>query len=300
MFCPACEKVFPPQEVLRQASAVDSAPPHQASDAEAFTPTTPARSAAAPDRTAFTPEPMSRERPLATGGGPPALPPRLDRNIDRRLEDPLVKPPSGAGLARAAQILLGIVILGDLAQVGLNALGLHDRRMVAFVLAGEFVRFFVTIPSAIVFMLWFCTAYTNLRQLGIEGQTYSPGWAIGYFFIPFLNLVRPYEIAQEIWKGSDPTPQHPEDDQEWKRRPRAGVILAWWLLWLLSNVVNNIQIRVFEASSHRSAEIDVGFTLGIIAHLLSFVAGLLLIRIIGEIVRRQSESWRLIEDQLEG
>ena len=30
------------------------------------------------------------------------------------------------------------------------------------------------------------------------------GWAIGPWFVPILNLFRPWQIAVETWEGSDP------------------------------------------------------------------------------------------------
>jgi len=57
----------------------------------------------------------------------------------------------------------------------------------------------------VAFIMWFYRAYSNLPRLGVTGGLrFGPGWAIGAWFVPFLNLVRPKAIANDIWKGSDP------------------------------------------------------------------------------------------------
>ena len=39
--------------------------------------------------------------------------------------------------------------------------------------------------------------------LGANNLKYTPKWAVGCFFVPFLNLVMPYQVVREIWKASN-------------------------------------------------------------------------------------------------
>src|SRR5690349_16122694 len=39
--------------------------------------------------------------------------------------------------------------------------------------------------TLIPFLIWVHQTYRNLSALGAQDLTYSPGWAVGYFFIPF-------------------------------------------------------------------------------------------------------------------
>jgi hypothetical protein len=56
----------------------------------------------------------------------------------------------------------------------------------------------------------FRRAYRNLPALGAESPRFSSGWAVGAWFVPFLNLVRPKQIMDDIWRASDPAlPAHP-------------------------------------------------------------------------------------------
>ena len=40
--------------------------------------------------------------------------------------------------------------------------------------------------------------------LDYHDQRFSPGWSVGWWFIPALNLLRPYQVIKEIWRGSYP------------------------------------------------------------------------------------------------
>ena len=48
------------------------------------------------------------------------------------------------------------------------------------------------------FLVWFHRAYTNLHSLGMEPLRLRAGWAVGGWFVPILNLVRPKQIMSDI------------------------------------------------------------------------------------------------------
>ena len=50
----------------------------------------------------------------------------------------------------------------------------------------------------------------------------SAGWAAGYFFIPIMNLWKPYQAMKEIWQGSDPDPTVHAFSV------RVPALLPWW------------------------------------------------------------------------
>jgi Domain of unknown function (DUF4328) len=72
-----------------------------------------------------------------------------------------------------------------------------------------------SLATAVGFLVWFHRAYTNLPALGIEPLPYATGWTIGAWLVPLLNLVRPKQIMDTIWRGSDP--DRPPFDPFWHR-----------------------------------------------------------------------------------
>ena len=64
----------------------------------------------------------------------------------------------------------------------------------------------IYIATVIVFLMWLYRSCNNLRALGFGRRqiSYSPGWAVGSFFVPFVNLVVPYRAVRELWQKSEP------------------------------------------------------------------------------------------------
>jgi hypothetical protein len=91
----------------------------------------------------------------------------------------------------------------------------------------------LTLATIVVFIIWFHRAATNNEVLGRREPRYSPGWAIGSWFIPFANFVIPVLIAQDLWRGSDPTAVSERDG----RRGKGSALVGWWwALFLISRL----------------------------------------------------------------
>ena len=100
--------------------------------------------------------------------------------------------------------LVNKVINGD--YVSLSALQSNDSRQTAVGWAAGIVY----LLTVVVFLRWFSKAYKNLVPLGAVGLRYRPGWAIGAWFVPFLLWWRPKQIANDIWRASDPDNPEPK------------------------------------------------------------------------------------------
>src|SRR6187551_1814201 len=61
---------------------------------------------------------------------------------------------------------------------------------------------FALLPYAVLgifFLLWMGRAYHNLSRSDVGKLEYSPGWAVGAWFIPIVNLFMPCSVMDEIW-----------------------------------------------------------------------------------------------------
>jgi hypothetical protein len=94
----------------------------------------------------------------------------------------------------------------------------------------EILHHLTSWPATIFFLIWLHQASWNLRSLQATGIIFSPWSAVLSFFIPFLNLFRPYSAMQEIWRASDPRVTHAS--RSWQQAPGGGVVIAWWLALL--------------------------------------------------------------------
>jgi Domain of unknown function (DUF4328) len=148
----------------------------------------------------------------------------------------------------------------------------------------------VFIATAYFFLAWFYRAYANLPALGARDPEASPGWAVGAWFIPLVNLARPYRRAREIWRGSDPDTD-PRDPAAWHRAPVSPLLGCWWAAFLVSSFVGNAYGRLAHEAK-RPDEILSSLWLGMISDGLEIAAALLAIQVVRRITERQRERYR--------
>ncbi|MDP1849660.1 MAG: DUF4328 domain-containing protein [Solirubrobacteraceae bacterium] len=99
------------------------------------------------------------------------------------------------------------------------------------------------IATASAFIAWFHRAYTNIELLGARDLRASRGWSIGAWFVPILNLIRPKQLMDDIWRASDPA-QPAKVESDWRMRPVPGLLHAWWALFLGGNALGNVAGRM--------------------------------------------------------
>ncbi len=95
----------------------------------------------------------------------------------------------------------------------------------------------VFIVSGFLILRWIHRANYNARQLGAENMAFTPGWSIGYYFIPILTLWKPYQAMKEIWKAS----KNPSD---WGSSGTSSILPIWWTLWLISGFLGQTLFRL--------------------------------------------------------
>lgn len=146
----------------------------------------------------------------------------------------------------------------------------------------------VYIATVVAFLMWLYRSYENLPNFCVRRNDiqYSSGWAVGSFFIPFVNLVVPYRAVKELWSKSVP------NSLEMFSEPAPPPLFPlWWAAWLISNFANNIYLR-FSWRGQLTPEVDA--TLGVFTGLLDILAAILAIMVVREIDKQQTESAKLI------
>lgn len=103
----------------------------------------------------------------------------------------------------------------------------------------------ILMTSGYLSLRWIHRAAGNARALGATGLEFTPGWAVGWYFIPILNLWKPYRAMKEIWQAS----ANPAD---WRLERPPALLRWWWALWLIDSVLANLSFRL----AWRAEEID--------------------------------------------
>jgi hypothetical protein len=91
--------------------------------------------------------------------------------------------------------------------------------------------------ATIVFVcIWFYRAHLNNHLAGINFLNYSPGWCVGWFFIPFVQLVMPFITTREIWKASASI-NDSSQYSTWQSNKVSPFINIWYYTFITSIVI---------------------------------------------------------------
>jgi hypothetical protein len=136
----------------------------------------------------------------------------------------------------------------------------------------------VFIATGVVWLVWQHRAQANAQHLTTKKLTFSPGWAVGWWFIPLANLVQPFLAVRELWQASGGTGSLEEGT--WP------VLVLWWIAWLGFDLVSVFARVAFERATDASAltTADEG---NLIAMVLGIASAAFAIAIVRAVVRRQ-------------
>lgn len=139
----------------------------------------------------------------------------------------------------------------------------------------------------IAWCLWTHRVASNVRAFDRPMMT-SPGWAVGWYFIPILNIWKPYSAIKEIWRGSDPADRgNTEPDDYWASEGKAVpfFFIAWWLTYLGAGVID--RIAAFWLEDPTGAGWVSGMHYAIVAIAIDLVAVSLALVVCHRLTRRQ-------------
>ena len=203
------------------------------------------------------------------------------------------------GRARWATLLLAATIVVDVLAIGSNVREItaingflagsnldpgaltssdHGQSLVAL------LKFIALLASGIAFIRWFYAAYRNVTSLAPAEVRFKPGWAIGAWFVPVLNLWRPKQIANEIWHVSELQPA-PAGEHASRLGKTTTLLALWWGFWIAGAFVGNVSSRLLFGSD-TLVDIRDSDKLDIVALSIDIAAAALAILVIDRITNR--------------
>lgn len=142
------------------------------------------------------------------------------------------------------------------------------------------------LATVVVFLVWFRRAYRNLLAFDAMGaMRYAPGWAIGAWFVPFLNLVRPKRIMDDIWRASDPKPHVRSANSRDVTPPR--LIMVWWITWLVTQYTGRLAFNSFWAAETVPQLLD-SYRWAVAVDVFDMIAAVLAIAVVLQVSNRQT------------
>lgn len=103
------------------------------------------------------------------------------------------------------------------------------------------VMILLYIGVAIVFIQWFRRAYYNMHQLSTN-LSHSEGWAAGAWFVPIMNLGRPFMIMKEMMSVAEN--MLIDENLIRKDNKRIRSVGIWWALWISVSVLSDVNARI--------------------------------------------------------
>ncbi len=107
------------------------------------------------------------------------------------------------------------------------------------------------ILTFVLLCFWLWRSVNNADEAGAH-MNYEPGWAIGWWFVPFANLWKPFDMMCELYSAS-------QNPRSWSVDRRPTLVIAWWLFNITAGVIGVI-IRF----SSMSGNADTGWLLSLL------------------------------------
>jgi Domain of unknown function (DUF4328) len=189
----------------------------------------------------------------------------------------------------AVLLIIGVInhlsVLSD-KEVGglvLDTDAVNDAQ--AFPVGMLILAFFVGIATLVLLIIWLFRAAQNNEALGRQNPRLGPGWAIAGFLIPFANLVIPFIMFDDVWRGSDPAV--PRGDPNWRRSSTLPAIWAWLVTSVIFTIPNLIASAGGDVRADEPEKVRRDDILRIIATFGAILAAVFAIVVIRRIAARQ-------------
>lgn len=128
---------------------------------------------------------------------------------------------------------------------------------------------------------WIHRANWNARALGGTNMQFTPGWSIGWYFVPIANLWKPYQAMKEIWFASSDEIGHPSQSTPM-------ILQLWWTTWILDNALGSFSTRMSLRASSVNALIDANLV-SQIAAVAALASGIVLLSLISRLEEKQTD-----------
>lgn len=131
------------------------------------------------------------------------------------------------------------------------------------------------ILSIVFFIMWFRRAYYNLH-LRVKNLSCSEGWAAGVWFVPILNLFRPFNIMSELYRE---TKKYLIKNNRLNFNIPEFYIVIWWTMWIFIGFSESIINQLYKNSTKLQDLIEHSY-LDVFTSIFNIILGFITIIII--------------------
>ncbi len=139
---------------------------------------------------------------------------------------------------------------------------------------------------AILCFVWIYRLTNNLYACGFSALQITPGWSVGWFFVPVACLWKPYQAVSQLEKAS-------RLGHGWNEGASHGAVLFWWVccwgsfaLLILAMIIAGDTPTSMSVSATRSA-----MFITVLSALIECAGWIVLLAILGKASQELSEQY---------
>ncbi|MFE9605813.1 DUF4328 domain-containing protein [Streptomyces hokutonensis] len=133
-------------------------------------------------------------------------------------------------LARSAQAAVATAAVADVFRAAAVRDHYLHRTEGSLHRSGSISMVFVYLMTVTIalFLVWLARARRNAQELSPGASLPSPGWTVGAWFIPLVNLVAPRGIVLAVGRAGSVS---------WEERRDTTLVNLWWAAWVTHALV---------------------------------------------------------------
>ena len=213
--------------------------------------------------------------------------------------------------SRGARLMIGVFLFAVTLLIVANAvllvaelrtdmgmgIGAYNPVLAAALVGTNVLLGLFFVLSAVPVAGWIYRAHANLRDAGVGELHYSPGWSVGSFFVPLVNLVVPFQAMRELYNRS-------HGEGPWQAASAVEDVTSWWSCQIAATVVSTVAALVAMLATIPNLYViqppGVNTGLALFALVLFAGAGAFLFRTIGAVTRAQGQMMHLNHSEVFG
>ncbi|GHT47533.1 hypothetical protein FACS189454_09950 [Planctomycetales bacterium] len=149
----------------------------------------------------------------------------------------------------------------------------------------------ILIIGGIVFLVWTYRFVKNAHCLSRRPLRFGPGWACGYYFIPILNLFRPYQALADAYRAS-------VQPNNWKQAAASSLIGWWWGIHIINIIIwratLKFNMRIQRSESSTIEDLLFGNALYIVDGTATILLNILTLFLVRKLYKAQTNTYEYV------
>ena len=110
------------------------------------------------------------------------------------------------------------------------------------------IMFLTLIGVGVGLVKWLDACYKYAKEALGASSFKQEGWTTGGWILPVMNLFKPYQVINEIYKAGGSNYQNSDD---WKKESWSGLLMTWWIFYAITHLIGSLAAKFLLKQSYR-------------------------------------------------